>query len=62
MYLCVLVRSKPTVLEAVVTLVNGRKFFDIYIPSIGAEERISVLEMKPQVFGDFKPDTGYDAV
>lgn len=49
LYLCLMLRAQPRVLESIVTVVNGSKFFDIYIPTLGIEARIQVNEMLPAV-------------
>ena len=49
LYLCVMLRKQPRAETAVVTIVNGSRFFDIYIPSLGLEARININEILPPV-------------
>ena len=49
LYLCVMLRKQPRAEIAVVTVVNGSRFFDIYIPALGMEARIQVNEITPSV-------------
>ena len=47
LYLCVLLRRSPRVAQAVVMGLNGQRFLDIYIPSLGLELRIQTEEIVP---------------
>ncbi len=49
LYLCVMLRKRPRVETAIVTIVNGNRFFDIYIPTLGLEARINTNEIVPAV-------------
>ncbi len=56
LYLCVLLRSKPLLAEAVITGLNGSRFLDVYVPEIGVELRINVNEIVPgPVRADWDP-------
>ena len=44
-----MLRKQPRVETAVVTNVNGSRFFDLYIPSLGLEARINTNEIVPAV-------------
>ena len=43
------------ILDAVVTVVNGSRFFDLYVPQLGIEARIQVLEVLPAVEALWEP-------
>lgn len=47
LHLCVMLRSQPMVHQAVVMVVNGSRFFDLYIPGLGMDMRIQVADMLP---------------
>ena len=56
LYLSVLLRTRPTVGEAIVISLNGNRFFDVYVPLLGLEARILVSEIKPTAEGRWDPD------
>ena len=60
LYLCVMLRKQPRVENAIVTIVNGSRFFDIYIPSLGLEARININEILPAVEATWNTDLRYD--
>ena len=43
------------ILDAVVTVVNGSRFFDLYVPQLGIEARIQVLEVLPAIEALWNP-------
>ena len=47
LYLCVLLRAKPLLAQAVITGLNGSRFLDVYVPDIGVELRVNVDEIVP---------------
>ena len=49
LYLCVLLRRQPRVEQAVVTIVNGSRFFWVYVPSLGLEVQITTATIVPAV-------------
>lgn len=55
LYLCVMLRKQPRVETGMVTLVNGSRFFDLYIPSLGLESRININEILPPVDASWDP-------
>jgi len=49
LYLCVLLRRQPRVEEAMVTIVNGSRFFWVYVPTLGLEIQITTANIVPAV-------------
>jgi hypothetical protein len=47
LYLCTLLARKPVVAQAVVTGLNGARFFDLYVSELGLELRIQCEEIQP---------------
>ena len=47
LYLCVMLRRRPRVVQAVVTGLAGARFLDVYITSLGLELRIQTEEIVP---------------
>jgi hypothetical protein len=47
LYLCVLLRSKPLLAEAIVMALNGARFLDVYVHEVGLELRVQVDEIVP---------------
>lgn len=47
LFLCLLLRARPVVAEAVLTILNGPKFFDLYVPTLGVESRIHIADILP---------------
>lgn len=54
-----MLRKQPRVETAVVTIVNGSRFFDVYIPSLGLEARINTSEIVPAVEARWNADLRY---
>lgn len=47
LYLCVMLRSSPVVVNAVIMAVSGSRFFDVYVPQFGVDTRIQTSMMVP---------------
>jgi hypothetical protein len=47
LFLCTLLAYKPVVAQAIVTGLNGARFFDLYVPELGLELRIQCEEIQP---------------
>lgn len=54
-----MLRKQPRVESAIVTTVNGSRFFDMYIPSLGLEARINVIEVLPTVDASWNAEQRY---
>ena len=54
-----MLRKQPRVETAVVTIVNGSRSFDMYIPSLGLEARINTAEIVPAVEAKWDADLRY---
>lgn len=63
LFLCVLLARKPMVTQAVVTGLNGPRFFDVYLPELGLELRIQSEEIQPApVLADWNKDARCELV
>ena len=40
LFLCAMLARRPVVSQAIVTGLNGARFFDLYVPELGLELRI----------------------
>ena len=57
LFLCTLLARKPVVAQAVVTGLNGARFFDLYVPELGLELRMQCEEIQPApVLTDWNKD------
>jgi hypothetical protein len=55
----VLLRKQPRVEEAVVTIVNGSKFFYLYVPTLGLEIQIMTANIVPAAVSIWDPNSRY---
>ena len=47
LFLCAMLARKPVVSQAIVTGLNGQRFFDLYVPELGLELRIQSEDIQP---------------
>jgi len=47
LYMCVLLRARPTLASAVVMGLNGDRFLDVYVAELGTELRLHTADLVP---------------
>ena len=47
LFLCAMLARKPVVSQAIVTGLNGARFFDVYVPELGLELRLQCEDIQP---------------
>ncbi len=61
LFLCAMLARKPVVSQAIVTGLNGARFFDLYVPELGLELRIQCEDIQPApVLTDWNKDARCD--
>lgn len=61
LFLCAMLARKPVVSQAIVTGLNGARFFDVYVPELGLELRIQCEDIQPApVLTDWNKDARCD--
>lgn len=51
LYLYTMLYNTPCVFMATVMAVNGNRFFDVYVPALGIEQRLQVPDARPALKG-----------
>ena len=60
LFLCAMLARRPVVSQAIVTGLNGARFFDLYVPELGLELRIQSEDIQPApMLADWNKDARY---